>query len=78
MKSRVGVGRLAGLSPEDLLDALSPEQIDVLRKKLQAERSARQLSQKEKAQRATYVVSNDGSVADLESKLSAVLDMLGP
>jgi dephospho-CoA kinase len=40
------------------------------------ERSARQLSQQEKAQRATYVVVNEGTVADLESKLSAVLDML--
>ena len=42
------------------------------------ERSARQLSQQEKAERATYVVSNDRSIDDLESKLSAVLDMLGP
>jgi dephospho-CoA kinase len=41
-----------------------------------AERSARQLSQEEKAERATYVVYNDGSFSDLESKLSAVLDML--
>jgi dephospho-CoA kinase len=41
-----------------------------------AERSARQLSQEEKAQRATYVVVNEGSVDDLESKLSAILDML--
>ena len=43
-----------------------------------AERSARQLSQQEKAERATYVVPNDDSVETLESKLSAVLDMLGP
>ena len=41
-----------------------------------AERSARQLSQQEKAERATYVVSNDDSIDTLESKLSAVLDML--
>jgi dephospho-CoA kinase len=41
-----------------------------------AERSARQLSQKEKAQRATYLVANDGTFDDLESKLSAVLDKL--
>jgi dephospho-CoA kinase len=41
-----------------------------------AERSARQLSQQEKAERATYVVSNDDSVDTLESKLSTVLDML--
>jgi dephospho-CoA kinase len=43
-----------------------------------AERSARQLSQQEKAERATYLVPNDDSVDTLESKLSAVLDMLGP
>jgi dephospho-CoA kinase len=41
-------------------------------------RSARQLSQQEKAQRATYMVVNDGSVQELEHKLSAILDMLGP
>jgi len=41
-----------------------------------AERSARQMSQKEKAQRATYVVVNDGTFDDLQSKLSAVLDKL--
>jgi dephospho-CoA kinase len=39
-------------------------------------RSARQLSQEEKAARATYVVENDGTIRDLESKLSAVLAML--
>jgi dephospho-CoA kinase len=41
-------------------------------------RSARQLSQEEKAHRATYVVVNDGTVTDLESKLSAVLEKLRP
>jgi dephospho-CoA kinase len=40
------------------------------------ERAARQLSQAEKAQRATFVVRNDGSVADLERELSAVLGKL--
>jgi dephospho-CoA kinase len=40
------------------------------------ERSARQLSQTEKATRATHVVTNDGTVAELEAKLSAILDML--
>ncbi len=40
------------------------------------ERAARQLPQQEKAQRATYVVENDGDIAALESKLSSVLDML--
>jgi dephospho-CoA kinase len=42
-----------------------------------AERSARQLTQQEKAQRATYVVVNDGTVEELESKLSALLEKLG-
>lgn len=41
-----------------------------------AERGARQLTQDEKAQRATYVVVNDGSVDDLEAKLSGILAML--
>jgi len=43
-----------------------------------AERSARQLSQQEKADRATYVVVNDGTVEQLEHKLSVVLDKLQP
>ncbi len=38
------------------------------------ERAARQLSQEEKAARSTYVVVNDGDVAEMEQKLSAVLD----
>jgi dephospho-CoA kinase len=41
------------------------------------ERTARQLSQDEKAARATYVVRNDGSLDDLERELSAVLAKLG-
>jgi dephospho-CoA kinase len=40
------------------------------------ERAARQLTQDEKAARATYVVRNDGSVEELERKLSDVLDKL--
>lgn len=40
------------------------------------ERAARQLSQDEKAQRATFVVRNDGSEEDLERELSWVLDKL--
>jgi dephospho-CoA kinase len=40
------------------------------------ERAARQLSQEEKAGRATYVVVNDGTVEQLEAKLSAILEML--
>jgi dephospho-CoA kinase len=41
------------------------------------ERAARQLSQPEKAERASYVVHNDSSVEQLERELSAVLDKLG-
>jgi dephospho-CoA kinase len=40
------------------------------------ERAARQLTQDEKAARATYVVRNDGSEEDLERELSAVLAKL--
>jgi dephospho-CoA kinase len=40
------------------------------------ERAARQLSQEEKASRATYVVRNHGSVEDLERELSVVLGRL--
>jgi dephospho-CoA kinase len=42
------------------------------------ERSARQLTQDEKAQRASFVVRNDGSVTDLERELSSVLAKLAP
>lgn len=41
-----------------------------------AERTSRQLSQEEKAARATYVVVNDGSIDDLQAKLSEVLAKL--
>lgn len=41
-----------------------------------SERAARQLSQQEKSQRATYTVVNDGTERDLEGTLSAILDML--
>ena len=41
------------------------------------ERSARQLTQQEKSHRATYVVVNDGTVDELDSKLSELLEMLG-
>lgn len=40
------------------------------------ERTARQLTQEEKSQRATYTVVNDGSEAELGGKLSAILDTL--
>jgi dephospho-CoA kinase len=41
------------------------------------ERSARQLSQDEKSRRATFTVVNDGSLEELEEKLSAILVNLG-
>jgi dephospho-CoA kinase len=41
------------------------------------ERTARQLSQEEKAARATFAVANSGTIADLESRLSDVLAKLG-
>jgi dephospho-CoA kinase len=40
------------------------------------ERVARQLSQEEKSQLATYTVVNDGSEAELEGRLSSILEML--
>jgi dephospho-CoA kinase len=40
------------------------------------ERAARQLTQDEKAARATYVVRNDGSVDDLQSDLAVILNRL--
>jgi dephospho-CoA kinase len=42
------------------------------------ERLARQLSQEEKARRATFVIHNDGTEEDLRRELSAVLDKLAP
>ncbi len=40
------------------------------------EREARQLTQAEKASRAAHVIQNDGSVDDLERKLSALVEKL--
>jgi dephospho-CoA kinase len=40
------------------------------------ERAARQLTQEEKARRATYTITNSGTVEELERKLSAVLASL--
>jgi dephospho-CoA kinase len=40
-------------------------------------RTSRQLSQKEKAERAEYVVENDGDLGELEAKLSSLLAKLG-
>jgi dephospho-CoA kinase len=43
---------------------------------LEVQRSARQLSQEEKARRATFAVRNNGAERELEEKLSAILDKL--
>jgi dephospho-CoA kinase len=40
------------------------------------ERAARQLSQEEKARRATYTITNSGTVKELERELSALLARL--
>jgi len=40
------------------------------------QRAARQLTQAEKAHRATYVVLNDGTLEQLRARLSVILDML--
>jgi dephospho-CoA kinase len=40
-------------------------------------RSSRQLDQTEKAQRADFVVRNDGDIADLERELARVLSRAG-
>ncbi len=44
---------------------------------LAQERDTRQLPQDEKARQATFAVHNDGSVEELASELSAILDKLG-
>lgn len=43
---------------------------------LVGERESRQLTQEEKARRADHVVANDGSLADLERSLSALIEKL--
>jgi dephospho-CoA kinase len=45
---------------------------------LVGEREARQFAQEEKAARAEHVIENDGSLEDLEQRLSALLAKLGP
>ena len=42
------------------------------------ERTARQLTQQQKAERATYVVHNSGTLAELEQELASVLAKLKP
>jgi dephospho-CoA kinase len=42
------------------------------------ERTSRQLTQEEKAARATYTVANSGTIEDLEQTLTGVLEKLSP
>jgi dephospho-CoA kinase len=57
-------------------EAVRRERADARGHRALDERTARQLSQEEKSQRATYTVVNDGTEADLQMKLSAILDRL--
>jgi dephospho-CoA kinase len=57
-------------------DAIRAERVGARRHAALAERSARQLSQDEKAQRADFVVRNDGGVDELLQSLSRVLAKL--
>jgi dephospho-CoA kinase len=71
----------------DLYDAtiavIAPEEVRAARAAARGhqavdERTARQLSQQEKAQRATYSVVNEGTIDDLEQELSGILEKLNP
>jgi dephospho-CoA kinase len=57
-------------------DALRALRIAGRDQALLASREARQLPQREKARRATYVVVNDGTVAELRTRLADVLEQL--
>lgn len=63
---------LAIVAPEQLRD----ERATARGHAAVGERTARQLTQEEKAARATYVVVNDGTVEQLEDELSGVLAKL--
>jgi dephospho-CoA kinase len=57
-------------------DALRASRIAARDQAALASREARQLSQAEKARRATYVVVNDGSLEELRASLVDVLDQI--
>jgi dephospho-CoA kinase len=65
-------GTLAVVAPEELRETRAGGRGHAA----VAERTSRQLSQEEKAARATHVVENDGSVEQLEARLSEVLAKL--
>jgi len=54
-------------------EAVRQERANARGHQLVEARAARQLTQDEKAQRADFVVRNDGTVDELQTKLSAVL-----
>ena len=58
-------------------DALRASRVAARDQAQLARREERQLPQQEKARRATYVIVNDGSVAELRDQLSDVLEKLG-
>jgi dephospho-CoA kinase len=57
-------------------EAVRAERAGARGHELVAERTARQLTQEQKAQKADFVVSNDGTVEELQTKLSDVLAKL--
>ena len=57
-------------------DATRAERAAARGHEMVSERTARQLQQHEKAERATYVVHNSGTLAELEQELSSVLAKL--
>lgn len=57
-------------------EALRAERAGARDHELVQERTSRQLSQDEKAARADFVVRNDGSIDELQVKLSEVLEKL--
>jgi dephospho-CoA kinase len=57
-------------------ESVRAERADARGHELVAERTSRQLTQDEKAQRADFAVRNDGTVEELETKLSEVLAKL--
>jgi dephospho-CoA kinase len=63
---------IAIIAPEEL----RRERAAVRGHELQVERTARQLSQEEKAQRATFSVCNDGTEQEMAAKLSEILGKL--
>lgn len=58
------------------VDEVRRERAEARGHALVGEREARQLAQEEKAARAEHVVENDGTIEDLERRLSTLIDIL--